>query len=135
MAATDASDDHVVVFLGDGSGSVVEALRVAVDTNPYGLAVGDLNGDGRLDMVTANQEQGTVTVLLNGVAGAPVPTEAPTEMPGPTGPTETLPPTSTSSADGRTGPVPVPFVSLALASLGGLVVTFGWRRRRTHEST
>lgn len=33
--------------------------------NPAGVALGDLNGDGRLDLVAANQADGTLSVLLN----------------------------------------------------------------------
>jgi hypothetical protein len=39
-----------------------------VGDGPKALAVGDLNGDGRQDLVTANSES-TVTVLLNGGGG------------------------------------------------------------------
>ncbi len=37
----------------------------AVGAQPSALASGDLNGDGRIDMVTANFSDNTITVLLN----------------------------------------------------------------------
>jgi len=36
-----------------------------VGTNPYGIAVGDFNGDGKPDIATANHNAFTVSVLLN----------------------------------------------------------------------
>ncbi|HET7369841.1 MAG TPA: VCBS repeat-containing protein, partial [Gammaproteobacteria bacterium] len=36
-----------------------------VGANPLDLAVADINGDGRMDIVTANADAGTVSVLLN----------------------------------------------------------------------
>jgi large repetitive protein len=40
------------------------AQLIAVGTNPMCLAVGDVDRDGRLDVLTANEVGGTVTVLL-----------------------------------------------------------------------
>jgi Calx-beta domain/FG-GAP-like repeat len=56
----------VEVILGDGeggfwSGSDVYELH---GFQPYGLAVADLNGDGKPDVVTADYYEGTVSVLL-----------------------------------------------------------------------
>jgi len=43
----------------------------ATGTGPHGVAAADLNGDGRIDLVVANQQSATVSVLLNtGTAGA-----------------------------------------------------------------
>jgi len=50
----------------------------AVGTNPYSVAVGDFNGDGRPDIVVANRNAaGTVSILLNTTApGATAPSFA-----------------------------------------------------------
>lgn len=60
----------VAVFTGDGHGGSAPAVRFPVEAggSPPGLATGDLNGDGLLDIVTANANLGglgEVTVLVN----------------------------------------------------------------------
>src|SRR5207244_7758768 len=40
--------------------------QVAVGSNAVSVAVGDLDGDGRLDLVTANQGSNNLSVLTNG---------------------------------------------------------------------
>src|SRR2546427_220048 len=71
----------VAVLLGNGDGTFTAAAGgpVIVGSAPYTVAVGDVNGDGKLDLVTANYGSNTVTVLLgNGdgtftaAAGSPV---------------------------------------------------------------
>ncbi len=47
----------------------------AVGSRPYSLAVADLTGDGRLDIVTADYGANSVTVLLNKGAGSFAPPE------------------------------------------------------------
>jgi len=40
----------------------------ATGTLPYGVAVGDVNGDGKLDVIVANRGSGTLSVFLNTTA-------------------------------------------------------------------
>ena len=54
------------VLLGDGKGGFVEQ-RYATGGGPANLVLADVNGDGRLDVLTANAS-GSLTELLNRVA-------------------------------------------------------------------
>jgi len=84
LVATSHDSGAVFVALNDGSGrfapapgSPVTAFAVAHPHN-HGLAVGDVNGDGRPDVVVADQTQRAIAVLLADghgglvLAGAPV---------------------------------------------------------------
>jgi hypothetical protein len=60
---------HVSVLLGDGHGGFGPATAWAVGTgdgpfNPVGLVTGDFNGDGRVDIATADHGSDTVSLLL-----------------------------------------------------------------------
>src|SRR5262249_39691504 len=56
----------VSVLLGWGDGSFRGPVSFATGTNPVGVAVGDLNGDGFPDRAVTNFNYlGTVTVLTN----------------------------------------------------------------------
>ena len=54
----------VSVLLGNGDGSFAEHADFAVGSGPSSMALGDLNGDGRLDVVTGNAMSDSVSVLL-----------------------------------------------------------------------
>ncbi|MBK7706909.1 MAG: VCBS repeat-containing protein [Acidobacteria bacterium] len=41
-----------------------------VGDGPYRIAAGDLNGDGKRDLATANRLGNSVTILINRVVGA-----------------------------------------------------------------
>src|SRR5881397_2620325 len=68
LAVTNASSydvpGTVSVLLGNGDGTFQSALSFAVGSNPLSVAVGDVNGDGRLDLAVANYYSNDVSVLL-----------------------------------------------------------------------
>jgi hypothetical protein len=76
LAVTNAGDKTVSVLLnttpaGAGAASFAAQTTFATGTTPYTVAVADVNGDGRPDLVNANFGDKTVSVLLNTtVAGA-----------------------------------------------------------------
>jgi hypothetical protein len=59
-----ASAGSVSVLLGNGNGTFQGAVNFAVGSIPVSVAVADVNGDGRPDLVTANQSGNSVSVLL-----------------------------------------------------------------------
>jgi uncharacterized protein (TIGR03437 family) len=66
LAVADGNIGNVVVFLGDGKGGFEAAASGAIDDpgTAFGLTVGDFNGDGRLDVATANNDNGSAFVFL-----------------------------------------------------------------------
>jgi hypothetical protein len=58
------SDGSVSVLLGNGDGTFQLQKTFPVGVQPYSVAVADLNGDGRPDIVTANKSENTVSVLM-----------------------------------------------------------------------
>jgi hypothetical protein len=63
----------VSVLLGNGDGTFQPALDYPVSGHPYHVAVGDFNGDGFADLVTANSSTDNVSVLLNAADWGPAP--------------------------------------------------------------
>lgn len=80
LAVANRSGSSVSVLLGNGDGTFVAAVSFttgAFGSNPYSVAIGDLNGDGKLDLAIANVGTDNVAVLLNTAAtGAVIPTFA-----------------------------------------------------------
>jgi hypothetical protein len=59
----------VSILLGDGTGNFTLASSSPVGGCPWSVAVGDFNGDGKLDLATANYARNTVSVLLGDGTG------------------------------------------------------------------
>jgi hypothetical protein len=74
--------EHIVTILlgnGDGTFSLAQNATFPTGSNPWAIVTADVNGDGKLDLMIANQDDSTVTVLLgNGdgtfkpAAGSPI---------------------------------------------------------------
>jgi hypothetical protein len=68
-------NNTVSVRLNDGSGRFSGTTQVIVGTGPQSLALGDVDGDGDLDLLTANNSNrasvtpGTVSICLNDGSG------------------------------------------------------------------
>ncbi len=78
LAAAFRDANQVRIYLGQGAGGVpagtwAAPVPYAVGAGPVGLATADFNGDGILDLATANEIAKTVTILL-GEGGASRPT-------------------------------------------------------------
>ncbi len=72
ILTTNASDNNISVLLGDGTGRFepAQGSPVAAGRHPYDVVrLHDVNGDGRLDLVTPNLHGSAVTVLLGDGAG------------------------------------------------------------------
>lgn len=69
MVVANQGTDNVSVLLGQaGTGAAYAAAvtyATGLGTRPTGIALGDVNGDGRIDIVTGNQTDATVSVIMN----------------------------------------------------------------------
>jgi hypothetical protein len=70
IAVANGASNSVTVLLGNGAGGFTGATGNAfeVGTYPTSLAAGDFNGDGVLDLATANYGSANISVLLGGLA-------------------------------------------------------------------
>jgi hypothetical protein len=71
LAVADAGSSSVRVFINalggarDASPGFTAAASISVGAGPMGITAADLNGDGVIDIATANSGDDTATVLLN----------------------------------------------------------------------
>jgi uncharacterized protein (TIGR03437 family) len=71
LVTANEGDNNLTVLLGDGSGGFTAApgSPFAVGSTPNGVAVADLNGDGKLDLAVSNLGSNNVTILLGNGSG------------------------------------------------------------------
>ena len=71
LAIANYNSNNVTVLLGNGAGGFTAApgSPFPAGTQPYSVAVGDFNGDGKPDLAIANVASGNVTVLLGSGTG------------------------------------------------------------------
>jgi hypothetical protein len=88
VVTTLRSAGTVSIFLGNGNGTFttgqVFAIGATFSRQPQGLAVGDINGDGKLDLVAVNGGSNTISVALGNGNGT---FQTPQSIPVPTRPT------------------------------------------------
>jgi len=66
LAIATSSTNSVTILLGNGDGTFTPATSPSPTTGkqPQSIVAGDFNGDGKLDLATANATDNTVTILL-----------------------------------------------------------------------
>ncbi len=71
LATADTNSNQVSVIMrnGAGTGWVAAAPVATTGSGPYGLAIGDLNGDGKPDLATSNINSNDVSVITRNAAG------------------------------------------------------------------
>ncbi|MEU8764259.1 FG-GAP-like repeat-containing protein [Streptomyces sp. NPDC048659] len=80
-ANTNTHNVSVVPGRGDGTFGTAVPYALGAGTGPQGVAASDLDGDGHLDLVTANQSNGTLSVLKgDGTGGFGTPSSVPTGL-------------------------------------------------------
>ena len=74
LAVTNNGSDDVGILLGSGNGmfSAATTFSTGSGSEPFGLAVGDFNGDGKPDLAVTDSKTDAVGILLNSYGPAPV---------------------------------------------------------------
>lgn len=106
-------DGSVSILLGNGDGTFADPVSVEVDPGPYGIVAVDLNGDLQLDLVTANADSDSVSVLRN--LATPAGTATATLTPGGATPTASAT-AAEATATGTPSATPPPATATATHS-------------------
>lgn len=65
VIANSQSNNNVSVLIGDGTGSGFQpAINLNVGAGPKSIAISDINGDGKEDIVSANSISNNISILL-----------------------------------------------------------------------
>jgi len=64
-----ANDNMLHVFLQAADGTLLPRVKYALGRRPLSLDIGDVNGDGRADVVVGNFDSSTIGVLLQNASG------------------------------------------------------------------
>jgi Flp pilus assembly secretin CpaC len=70
LAVANESANIANILIGNGDGTFNVPVSLPTGNSPVSVAGADLNGDGTIDLVTANNSSNTVTVTLNTVQSA-----------------------------------------------------------------
>jgi hypothetical protein len=70
LVVANAGSQDVSVLFGNGSGGFSAATNFAAHSNPYSVAIGDLNGDTKPDLATANSGSNDASVLFGNASGS-----------------------------------------------------------------
>jgi hypothetical protein len=111
---SDAYKGTVSELLGNGDGTLTDAVPYTVGSSPSAIVVGDFNGDGRPDVAATNAGSNTVSVLLNDGDWTPPPPPPPSLRIG-----------DVTVTEGNTGAVAADFtVTLSAASTETITVAY-----------
>ncbi|HLJ49158.1 MAG TPA: FG-GAP-like repeat-containing protein [Bryobacteraceae bacterium] len=66
LVATSSSpgNGNIAIYLGKGDGTFQSAVTVSAGTTPQAIAIADLNGDGKADLIVSNHNSANISVLL-----------------------------------------------------------------------
>jgi len=59
------NDNYIFILLNDGTGQFPLQFRFDVGAGPRSVALGDFNGDSKLDVATANYDGNSLSLLLH----------------------------------------------------------------------
>jgi Flp pilus assembly secretin CpaC len=65
LAVADETSNNVDILIGNGDGTFTAPIPLPTGNSPVSVAAADLNGDGSIDLVSANNASNTVSVTLN----------------------------------------------------------------------
>jgi hypothetical protein len=101
IAVVNSENDNIALFIGHGDGTFDSAVFFAVQEGgtPVAIATADLNADGLPDIVTANADLASISILMNQSEAAP---------PGSPTPSFTTSRTATRTASPSPTPTPSP---------------------------